>query len=67
MSRFYCTIRVSAGDLTIENILASSANRRIFTESSKIEGKSFINIVNKRGPRREPRGTPELAVKPFEL
>jgi hypothetical protein len=38
LSKFDCKIKVSIEDLIIENILASSANRRVFIDFSKIEG-----------------------------
>jgi len=45
------------------NIFTSSTNRSISTDSSKIEGKSLMKIMNNRGPKWEPCGTPELTWK----
>jgi hypothetical protein len=44
-------------------MFASSANNSILTVLSKMEGKSLIKITNKRGPKWEPYGTPELTEK----
>lgn len=51
---------ISDWTVIVENNLASSTSRSISTVLSKIDGKSFIESINNRGPKREPCGPPEL-------
>lgn len=51
LSKLDCTFIGSERNSNGENILASSANNNKFTEKSRTVGKSFINELNKRGPK----------------
>jgi len=51
LSKFDCNFNVSIEDLIIENILTSLTNKIISTVLTKIEIKSFINNMNKKGPK----------------
>lgn len=59
VSKFACKISTSAEEVILENIFASSANKSISIDSSKIDGQALMKIVNNNGPKWEPCGTPE--------
>lgn len=46
-----------------KNIFTLSASNDISSVLTKIDGKSLIKVINKRGPKWEPCGTPELTEK----
>lgn len=64
--KLYWRIKKSTGDLIIVNILTLLVKRKISTKLSKIEGTSFINNMNNKGPKHEPWNIPELTIKLFE-
>jgi hypothetical protein len=59
--KLVCKLHWSSTDLILQNIFASSANRRILIEGSRTSGRSFINIKNNKGPKWDPYGTPNNA------